>query len=99
MPACAMISVGACRSSEARQRVRDRRQTAAAVDQDRHPALRGEREHGLEPRVVGQEPLRPRVQLDPARAEVEAARRLLDRALVQVEPHERKQRSVRAAAA
>ena len=72
-------------SGEAR---RDRRQAAAAVDQDRHPALLREREDGREALVGRVESLRPRVELDPARAGVEAACRLLDRALVQVEPNE-----------
>ena len=74
---------------QARERVRDRRQAAAAVDQDRHLALGGQLEDGREPVVVEQELLGPRVELDPAGAEVEAARRLLDRALREVEPDER----------
>ena len=52
----------------------DRRQAAAAVDQDRHAALGGELEHRPEPLVGRVEALRARVQLDAARAGVEAAR-------------------------
>ena len=74
----------------------DRRQPAPGVDQDRDVPLGGEREHRREPLVVEQELLRPRVQLDPARAEVEAARRLLHRPLVEREPHERDQPALRA---
>ena len=51
-------------------------------------AVGRELEDRREPLVVEQELLRPRVQLDPAGAEVEAAHRLLDRALGQVEPDE-----------
>ena len=89
MPACAMIScalgVGV---DEPEQAVRDRRQPAAAVDEDRHPPLGGEREHRREALVVEEELLRARVELDPAGAEVEAALRLLDRLLVEGEPDE-----------
>ena len=53
----------------------DRRQPATAVDQDRHAPLGRDREHRREPLVVEQEALRPRVELDPARAELEAALR------------------------
>ena len=48
------------------------------------------------PLVVQLELLGTGVELDPARAEVEAACRLLDRLLGQVEPHERDQTSARA---
>ena len=71
------------------EHVRDRWQTAPSVDQDRHAAIRGEREHGLEPWVVGKERLRAGMQLDPARTEVETARRLLEGSVVEVQPHER----------
>ena len=81
---------------EPAQVVGDRRQAAAAVDQDRHAALGGELEHRRQPLVVQQELLGTRVELDPARAEVEAARGLLDRLLGQVEPHERDQAPARA---
>ena len=57
----------------------DRREAAAAVDQDRDAALGGEREDGSEPVVVQKERLRTRMELDPARAAVEAALGLLDR--------------------
>ena len=66
------------------------------MDQDRHAPLGGELEHRREPLVVEQEALRARVQLDPAGAEVEAAARLLDRALGQVEPDERDEAALRA---
>ena len=81
-----MISAGGqWRSSRRAERVGDRRQAAAAVDEHGDATLRGEREDGLEPRVVRQEALRARVELDAARAEVDAAARLLDRCLVEVE--------------
>ena len=48
-----------------------------------------EREHRRQPRVVQLELLRPRMQLDPARPGIERPSCLLDRRLVQVEPHER----------
>jgi hypothetical protein len=77
------------------QVVGDRRQAAAAVDQDRHAPLRSEREDGRQPLVVQQEALRPRVELDPARADVDAAGRLLHRLLGEIEPHEGDQPSAR----
>ena len=67
----------------------DRRQAAAGVDEDRDAALGREREHRDEALVVREELLRARMELDPAGAEVEAAPRLLERALVEVEPDER----------
>jgi hypothetical protein len=66
------------------------------VDLDRYPALLGEREDRRQPLVGRVEPLRPRVQLDPARPRVEAAGGLLDRGLVQVEADERDQPAGRA---
>ena len=97
MPAWAMISVRlGVALDERREPGRDRRQPAAAVDQDRHAPLGRELEHRPEPLVGRVEALRARVQLDPARAGVEAARRLLDRRLVQVEPDERDEPPVRA---
>ena len=54
-------------------------------------ALGGEREHRLQAFVREQEPLRPRMELDAARAEIEAALGLLDRELGKVESHERDQ--------
>ena len=84
------------RLDEPREPVGDRRQPAAAVDQDRDAALLCELEHRREPVVGRVEPLRARMQLDPARARVEAALGLLDRRLVQVEPHERDQAALRA---
>ena len=92
MPQCAMISVApGWRSTSPRS-------PSAIGGRPRPPwirigtrALGGEREHRLEPRVARGELLRARMQLDPAGAEVEAARRLLDRRLVQVEADERDQ--------
>ena len=69
--------------------VADRRQPAAAVDQDRDVALDRQCEDVVEPLVTEREALRPGVELDPAGAEVEAAGRLLDRPLVEVEADER----------
>ncbi len=60
------------------ERVGDGRQATTAVDEDRNAPLGGEREDGLEARVVGKESLRARMQLDPARTEVEASDRFLD---------------------
>ena len=74
---------------EVGQLVGDRRQAAAAVDQDRDLAVGRELEHRREPLVVQMELLGARVQLDSARAGIEAARRLSDRILVQVEADER----------
>ena len=80
MPAWAMISdpsgYGVVELPEV---VGDRRQAAAAVDEDRHPPLGREGEDRLEALVVQQEALGPRVELDPAGPDVETARRLLDR--------------------
>ena len=76
------------RIDEPEQVVGDRRQAAPAVDEDRHPALRSEREHRRQPLVVEQELLGARMELDAAGAEVEAAGRLLDRLLVEREPDE-----------
>ena len=68
--------------------VGDRRQSPPAMDQDRHPAGRGELEDGPQTLVGGSEALRARVQLDPAGTGVEAAYRLLERALVEIEANE-----------
>src|SRR5438445_4488930 len=73
------------------QVVCDRRQAAAAVDQDGDVALCGERKHRIEAFVLEGDLLRARMQLDPAGARVEAASRLLYRRLVQVEADERDQ--------
>ena len=73
----------------------DRRQSAAAVDEDRHAALARKLEHGREPLVLQRDLLRARMQLDPAGAGVDAAVRLGDRILVQVEADERDQPAVR----
>ena len=72
----------------------DRRQAAAGVDQDRHAPLGGEPEHRVEPALAEVELLRAGVQLDPARAPVEAALRLGDRLRGEVEPAERDERPV-----
>ena len=84
------------RVDEALEAGRDRRQAPAGMDEDRDAALGGEREDGCEPLVVEKELLGARVELDAARAEVEAAARLLDRPFVEREPHERDEPSVRA---
>ena len=84
------------RVDEALEPLRDRRQAAAGVDQDRHAALGRQLEHGREPFVVEQELLGAWMELDPAGAEVEAAARLLDRPLVEREPHEGDQAALRA---
>ena len=68
--------------------VGDRRQAAPAVDEDGHPTLRREREDRVEPIVVQEEALGARMQLDAARSAVEAAHRLLDRLLGEVETNE-----------
>ena len=81
---------------EPREVVGDRREAAAAVDQDRDAALGGELEDRREPLVVQEEALRARMELDPAGAEVEAAGRLLDRLLAQVEADEGDEAAVRA---
>ena len=70
---------------------RDRRQAAAAVDQDRDAALRGQSEDRRQALVVQEEALRAGVQLDPASAEIEAADGLLDWMLTEVETDERDQ--------
>ena len=75
--------------------IRDRRQSAAAVDQHRHAALGRELEDRGQPFVVEEELLRARMQLDASRAEVEAALRFADRVLGQVEPNERNQPPLR----
>ncbi len=74
----------------------NRRQAAPAVDEDRHAALGGECEDGLEPLVVEQEALRPGVELDPARAVVERAGRFFDRLLGEIEAHEGHEEAARA---
>ena len=61
------------------------------MDEDRHAPVRGQLEDRGEALVVQHEALRPRMELDPASAAVEAARRLLDRLFGQVEAHERDQ--------
>ena len=76
---------------------RDRRQAASSVDQDRNRALEGELEDRPEPLVVEGECLRPWVELDPARAEVERAPGLVERPLRQVEAHEGEEPAVRPA--
>ena len=81
---------------EGGEMVGDRRQPAAAVDQDRHVALDGDREDRLQAGVADRELLRARMELDPARAEVEATGRLLRRAAVEIEPDERDEQALRA---
>ena len=76
--------------------LRDRRQPAAAVDEDRDGSLDGEREDRLQALVVERERLGARVELDPLRAEVEAASCLLERLRGQVEADERDEPALRA---
>jgi hypothetical protein len=71
--------------------ISDRRQTSPPVDQDRDAPLGRELEDRRQPLVVEQEPLGARVQLDPPRAEIDAAPCLLDWLLRKVEPRERDQ--------
>ena len=90
MPAWAMISsASGWRSTSLAEPLGDRRQPAPAVDEDRHAPLRREREHRLQPLVGEEKALRPRMELDAARAAVEAALGLLDGALGEVEADER----------
>ena len=96
-PAWAMISVASgLRSTRRASPAAIGGRPRPRVDQDRHAPLGGELEHRAEPLVGRVELLRARVELDPSRAGVEAARRLLDRRLVQVEADERDQPAVRA---
>ena len=74
----------------------DRRETTAAVDEDRHRALDREREDRREPLVVQGERLRAWMELDPLSAEVEAAPRLLEWAAREVEADERDEPALRA---
>ena len=92
IPACAMISAGGqCRSS--------RRASESAIGgSPRPPWMRmGTRRSAASAKTgssrgsSGKEALRPRVELDAPRAEIEASGRLLDRRLVEVEPHEREE--------
>ena len=71
-----------------REIVCDRRQASSPVDENRHLALGRELEHRRQPLVVQQELLRARMQLDSARAAVEAPSRLADRIFGEVEPYE-----------
>ncbi len=71
---------------EAREVVGDRWQAASTVDEDRHAPLGRDREDRCEAFVVEHELLRPRMQLDPARAKVETTLGFLDRLFGQVEP-------------
>ena len=58
------------------------------MDQDRDVALDREREDIVESLVAERELLSSGVKLDPAGAQIEAAPRLLDRILIEVEPDE-----------
>ena len=80
---------------EVAQVVGDRRQAAARVDQDRHAPLGGELEHRVQPGLAEVEGLGAGVELDPARAGVEAALGLGDRRRGHVEPAERHERARR----
>ena len=66
-----------------------RRDPAAGVDQHGHAALVGERDQLGDRRLVHAELLGARVQLDPARAGVERAPRLGQRAVVRAHAAER----------
>ena len=97
IPACATISLHALVPPHERLEIlRDRRKPAAAVDEDGHGPLDGEREDRLEPLVAECERLRARMQLDPARSEVEAAPRFLEGLGGEVEPDEWEKRPARA---
>ena len=80
----------------AREIIGDRRQPAATVDQHRHVSVGRELEDRREALVVQQKLLRAGVQLDALRAQVEAALRLADRVLGQVEANKGDQLPVRA---
>ena len=97
MPAWAMISCAAGYAvDEAREVVGDRREPASTVDEDRYAPLGRDREHRREALVVEHELLRARVQLDAARAAVEAALGFVDGIFGQVEPDEGDHPAVRA---
>ncbi len=68
--------------------VAERRDAAAGVDQDRHAAVLGEAGEVLDRGLAHRELLGARVELDPVGAEVEAALRLGERAVVRVDPAE-----------
>ena len=73
----------------------ERRNPPAGVDQDRERALVGERDQWLDARVIERELLGAGVELDPARAVVEAPLGLRQRVLVRVDAAERDEQSVR----
>ncbi len=81
---------------QAREMVGDRRQPPPPVNQDRNAPLRRESEDRIEPLVVQEKSLRPRVQLDSPCSPVETADRLDDGLLCEVEADERDQQTVRA---
>ena len=87
---------GRVRVEQTREVVGDWRQPAPAVDENRHAAFGGDREHRCEAVVVEQEFLRAGMELDAARTAVETTLRLLDRRLGQVEPDVGDQPSIRA---
>ena len=76
--------------------LRDGRQPAPAVDEDRDGSLHRELEDRAEALVVEGERLRSRMQLDPACADVESALRLLEGSLAEVEADERHEAALRA---
>jgi len=71
--------------------VGNRRQAASAVDENGDATLGREGEDRRQPLVVEQKALGSRMELDPACAAVEAASRLLDRPLREIEPDKRDQ--------
>ncbi len=76
-------------AAEAHRVLAERRDPSPRVDQDRHAPLVRERHHLADGRLGQREPLRPRVQLDAARARVEAAPRLGGGTAVRVDAAER----------
>ena len=74
---------------ERSQVIPDRGQSTTAVDQNRDVALDREREDVAQAPVADRELLGARMELDPTGPEIEAADRLLDRPLLEIEPHER----------
>src|SRR2546421_606132 len=85
-----------CSCSGARRAARSAISRAAAVDEHRHLPFSRELENRRQALVVEEELLGPWMELDPARAQVEAPFRLPDRVLRKIEPDEGDQPSLRA---